>query len=123
MAPSAQQAFDQAGRGDTVIGWKLDRDQRKELLQQFPPRYGSVVADHVTLRTRSARRAALPSESLGEIVGRRRRGRRGDGGLARRHYRPARRQHLWEEMGGVFIHHRNVDETLERLRADFAIPA
>src|SRR5919199_6254124 len=70
MAPSAQQAHDRAGQGDTVIGWKLDRDQRKELLQQFPPRYANVVADHVTLRSRASRGAALPHEPLGEIVGR-----------------------------------------------------
>ena len=70
MAPSAQQAFDQAGSGDTVIGWKLDREQRRELLQQFPPRFRNVVADHVTLRGESAGDAALPEESEGEIVGR-----------------------------------------------------
>jgi hypothetical protein len=70
MAPSAQQAHDHAGHGDTVIGWKLDRDQRKELLQQFPPRYGNAVADHVTLRARASRGAPLPDETLGEIVGR-----------------------------------------------------
>ena len=42
----------QAGSGDSVIGWKLDRDQRRELLQQFPPRFDNVVADHVTLAAR-----------------------------------------------------------------------
>ncbi len=70
MAPTAQQASALAGKGDSVIGWKLDRDQRKELLQQFPPRYRKVVADHVTLKTEAARDAALPEEALGEIVGR-----------------------------------------------------
>lgn len=70
MAPSAQQAFAAAGEGDGVIGWKLDRGQRTELLQQFPPRYGEVDADHVTLRTRAAEDSALPEETLGEIVGR-----------------------------------------------------
>src|SRR5919202_4728375 len=70
MAPSAREAHHGAGQGDTVIGWKLDREQRKELLQQFPPRYGNVVADHVTLRSRASRGAALPDETLGEIVGR-----------------------------------------------------
>ncbi len=29
-------------------GWKLDRQQRDELLRQYPPRYPHVVADHVT---------------------------------------------------------------------------
>ena len=70
MAPSAQQAAAGAGRGDGTIGWKLDREQRKALLKQFPPRYSRVVADHVTLRTKAARDAALPRESEGEIIGR-----------------------------------------------------
>jgi hypothetical protein len=70
MAPSAQQAHDQAGSGESVIGWKLDRYQRKELLQQFPPKFSVTDADHVTLRTRSAEDAPLPQETEGEIVGR-----------------------------------------------------
>ena len=70
MAPSAQQAHAQAAPGDIVIGWKLDRDQRKELLLQFPPKYRNVVADHVTLRSRSASKSVLPEETHGEIVGR-----------------------------------------------------
>lgn len=70
MAPSAPEASASAGKGDSVIGWKLDRDQRKELLQQFPPRYAEVDADHVTLRTEAAEDAGLPEEDLGEIVGR-----------------------------------------------------
>jgi len=72
MALSAQHAHERAGDGDgdSVIGWKLDRGQRKELLQQFPPRYGEVDADHVTLRIGAAAAAALPEETLGEIVGR-----------------------------------------------------
>jgi hypothetical protein len=70
MAPTAQSAYEQASPGNSVLGWKLDRDQRKELLQQFPPRYGNVVADHVTLRPRTSSQAALPEETHGEIVGR-----------------------------------------------------
>ena len=70
MALSARQAAASAGKGDSVIGWKLDREQRKELLQQFPPRYSEVDADHVTLRTQAAGDAPLPKERLGEIVGR-----------------------------------------------------
>ena len=69
MIPSAQQAHAEAGSGRPVIGWRLDRDQRNELLQQFPPRYPNVVADHVTLHV-GADRAALPEETRGEIVGR-----------------------------------------------------
>jgi hypothetical protein len=70
MALSASEASAAAGKGDGVIGWKLDREQRKELLQQFPPRYGEVDADHVTLRTEVAQDAPLPEETQGEIVGR-----------------------------------------------------
>lgn len=32
-----------------------------------------------------------------------------------------RHAHLWEEMGGVFIHHRSVPETLERLGEYFPL--
>ena len=70
MAPSAQKAAALAGRGDTVTGWKLDRDQRVELLQQFPPKFRNVVADHVTLQSGAADDAPLPQETEAEIVGR-----------------------------------------------------
>jgi hypothetical protein len=70
MAPSAREAAASAGSGETVTGWKLDRDQRKELLQQFPPLYANVVADHVTLQTKASQHAPLPDETMGEILGR-----------------------------------------------------
>jgi hypothetical protein len=70
MTLNAQQAHQRAKPGDIVIGWKLDREQRKELLLQFPPKYSEVVADHVTLSARVDRSSELPSESLGEIIGR-----------------------------------------------------
>jgi hypothetical protein len=70
MSLSAQQAHQRTKPGDIVIGWKLDRDQRKELLLQFPPQFPEVVADHVTLSARVARNSELPGEALGEIVGR-----------------------------------------------------
>src|SRR3954471_14459881 len=54
---------------ETIIGWKLDPDQRNELLQQFPPVYPNVVADHVTLR-RAEQGEPLPEEAEAEIVGR-----------------------------------------------------
>jgi hypothetical protein len=53
----------------TVSGWKLDRAQRDELLQQHPPRYGNPVADHVTLETDAAAKP-LPREVTAAIVGR-----------------------------------------------------
>ena len=56
-------------RPGTVIGWKLDRAQRAELLERFPPRYAEAVADHVTLET-NALAQPLPPEKRGEILGR-----------------------------------------------------
>jgi hypothetical protein len=53
-----------------VIGWKLDRVQRDELLSRFPPKYREAVADHVTLRSGVDENAALPEETAGAIVGR-----------------------------------------------------
>ena len=59
-----------APRSDTTtVGWKVDREQRKELLQQFPPKYPNPVADHVTLRSRVPRSDPLPGPVHGEIVG------------------------------------------------------
>ena len=71
MPPSAQQAHDDARTGgESVIGWKVERASRRELLQQFRPKYKSVVADHVTLRSRVAEGAPLPEEPHGEVIGR-----------------------------------------------------
>ncbi len=70
MPPSAQQAHEQAGTGDSTTGWKLDRNQRRELLQQVPPKFRNAVADHVTLSSRAAPDAPLPQEDEGHIVGR-----------------------------------------------------
>lgn len=50
------------------VGWALDRSQRRELLDRFPPRYDTAVADHVTLKF-GDRQAELPTETSGEIVG------------------------------------------------------
>ena len=70
MAPAAEIASAKAGKGDAVIGWKLDRGERDTLLERFPPTYPNVDADHVTLRTGAGLRAALPQENEAEIVGR-----------------------------------------------------
>ena len=53
-----------------VTGWKLDPDQRAELLRQFPPRYAGPVADHVTLESDVIPDAPLPPQVRAEIVGR-----------------------------------------------------
>ena len=70
MALDPKQAHARAGKGDSVIGWSLDRRERTELLMQFPPKFPNVVADHVTLSASVARDAELPEPVTGEIVGR-----------------------------------------------------
>jgi hypothetical protein len=70
MAPSAEQAAARAGGGDGTIGWKLDRGERAELLERFPPKYRNQVADHVTLAGKAGQDSALPQENEGEIIGR-----------------------------------------------------
>jgi hypothetical protein len=57
------------GGPGSVIGWKLDRRQREELLRQFPPRYADPIADHVTLRSNSGG-DPLPGPVEAQIVGR-----------------------------------------------------
>lgn len=52
----------------SVIGWKLDRDQRDKLLRRFPPRYPDAIADHVTLRS-DAKADPLPPPVEARIVG------------------------------------------------------
>ena len=70
MSPSAADAAARKGAGRDVIGWKLDRMQRDELLDRFPAVYARPVADHVTLAIRASASAPLPEETAGEIVGR-----------------------------------------------------
>ena len=53
----------------SVIGWILDPDQRRALLERFPPRYAKVVAHHVTLKT-DAQHEPLPADVKASIVGR-----------------------------------------------------
>ena len=53
----------------SVIGWKLDRTQRADLLERFPPRYADTIADHVTLKT-DAMADPLPAAVDARIVGR-----------------------------------------------------
>ena len=51
-----------------TTGWKLDTGARLALIEQLAPRYGEVVADHVTLAADSA---GPPPPPVGEawIVG------------------------------------------------------
>jgi len=49
-------------------GWLVDPDARAGLLARFPPRYGLVVAHHVTLKF-GDRQARPPEPAVGEILG------------------------------------------------------
>lgn len=53
----------------TVIGWKLDEEQRAALLARFAPEWPDVIADHVTLEADVAPDAPLPPAVEAEIVG------------------------------------------------------
>lgn len=53
-----------------VSGWKLDPEDRRRLLKVFPPLYGRVVADHVTLAAGAgAGEDEPPPEVSAQIVG------------------------------------------------------
>ena len=52
----------------SVVGWKLDPDERKALLGRFPALFPDIVADHVTLQA-GTDDTPLPTEQSGEIVG------------------------------------------------------
>jgi hypothetical protein len=64
------EAVSRAREGDAVIGWKLDRGQRADLLERLAPRYPNVVADHVTLAANVAGDAPLPDSVAAEALGR-----------------------------------------------------
>ncbi len=53
----------------SVIGWMLDEAERTALLTQFPPRFATPVAHHVTLATEAEDRD-LPAPVRAAIVGR-----------------------------------------------------
>jgi len=55
----------------TVVGWKLPEGERELLLQRFPPRYGRVDADHVTLKSGATPETRLPGKpGRSQVVGR-----------------------------------------------------
>jgi hypothetical protein len=55
--------------GETVVGWSIDGGTRKALLDQVPPAYGKIVADHVTLVAKVARDTPLPGPVTARIIG------------------------------------------------------
>ena len=67
--PSAAEAVQRSGSGRSHIGWLVDPEQRRELLQQFPPTYRNPIAHHVTLKGKVSADAPLPQENEGEIIG------------------------------------------------------
>ena len=67
--PTPEDLVANARPGGTVVGWKLDRSQRAELLDDFPPKYRNVIADHVTLAAKVHRDTPLPDEVFAEAVG------------------------------------------------------
>ncbi|WP_334656876.1 hypothetical protein [Sphingomonas panaciterrae] len=52
-----------------VTGWMLDRQEREDLLQRFPPEWPDVIADHITLDAHAAQADPLPDSKTAEIVG------------------------------------------------------
>lgn len=69
-APDAAQAYERAGTGTRLLGWRLPAEDRDRLMALCPPRYADVFAHHVTLRVRVSPRAALPPETEARVVGR-----------------------------------------------------
>jgi hypothetical protein len=68
--PSASDIVESAARGTRVVGWKLEWNARRVLLNRFPPRFRNLVADHVVLAREVAEDTPLPGEDRGKIIGR-----------------------------------------------------
>lgn len=67
--PTPEDVVREARPGRTVVGWKLDRAQRADLLERFPPRYEKTVADHVTLAAEVSGARPLPDTPQAQAVG------------------------------------------------------
>ena len=52
-----------------VTGWKLEEEERRLLLERFPPRWPDVLADHITLDAQARAQDPLPVARKAEIVG------------------------------------------------------
>ena len=52
-----------------VTGWKLDETERPRLLEQIPPLWPDVIADHITLDANAAADDPLPPDESAEIIG------------------------------------------------------
>ena len=67
--PSPDEIVRNARPGRSVVGWKLDPAERTSLLERFAPKYGEVVADHVTLAAKVADETPRPDAIAAEAVG------------------------------------------------------
>lgn len=54
---------------ERILGWRIDRSDRAVLLDRFPPRYATIVADHVTFG-RAEGAPSLPDVTCAEVIGR-----------------------------------------------------
>ncbi|ANI79547.1 MULTISPECIES: hypothetical protein [Sphingobium] len=52
-----------------VTGWKLDETERPGLLEQIPPLWPDVIADHITLDANAAADDPPPPAESAEIIG------------------------------------------------------
>ncbi|PWC87246.1 hypothetical protein TSH100_10680 [Azospirillum sp. TSH100] len=55
--------------GSGYSGWELPAEERERLLAQVPPRYGRLVAHHVTLAFGAGPDEPLPSATEAEVIG------------------------------------------------------
>lgn len=67
MTPAKIVASKRPGR--SVVGWRLDSGQRADLIMKIPPRYRTVVADHVTLAAKVAADTPLPEKTEAQAIG------------------------------------------------------
>jgi hypothetical protein len=70
IVPSPDDIVRSARPGHSVVGWKLDRNQRAALLERLEPAYAKIIADHVTLAANVAADAPLPDPAAAEAIGR-----------------------------------------------------
>lgn len=52
-----------------VTGWKLEAEDRGQLLARFPANWPDVIADHVTLDAKASAHTPLPAQVSAQIVG------------------------------------------------------
>lgn len=53
-----------------ILGWRIDREDRSQLLQRFAPRYPQTVADHITYGPADEAPHPMPAASSATVIGR-----------------------------------------------------